>query len=534
LKQGAFVLNMQSGAQMVYWKEPPRSLLAFSLAGALLILLFREGFDPLFAQWFSKEEYSHAVMLPFICAFLIWQKKDVLERTDFTGSWWGVAGVLSGILLLLIGKQSALVVLMHYGFLCVLYGLALSYMGWKGFRVILVPLLVLFFMIPLPGILYSGLSNQLQLISSQLGVSIIRLFGITVHLTGNVIDLGSYKLQVVEACSGLRYLFPLVTLGFIAAYFFKGALWKRVLLFLSSLPITVLMNSFRVGVIGVLVEYWGQGQAEGFLHAFEGWVVFMLCMVLLIAEMWLLARIGNDGRPLTEVFGLEFPEPTPESARQRYRALTGRFQFSVILLLAVFLLSMLMPAPAEIIPERKSFVSFPYVIDGWKGRFRPHNQAIADSLRYDDYVKVDYRSPDRNVVNFFATYYKSQISGTMPHSPRACLPGGGWIISEFGQRDLGIVTSAGVPLVVNRSVIELGDQRQVVYYWFQQRGRSLTSEYHVKWFIFWDSIVDNRSDGALVRFSTMLNRDEELADGDRRLQELAGKVVPLLSGYLPD
>jgi exosortase len=107
-----------------------------------------------------------------------------------------------------------------------------------------VPLLLLGLMIPLPTFLYQGLSAQMQLISSQIGVAIIRLFNISVFLEGNVIDLGNYKLQVAEACNGLRYLFPLMALGFIAAYLFKGALWKRAVIFLSTIPITILMNSF--------------------------------------------------------------------------------------------------------------------------------------------------------------------------------------------------------------------------------------------------------------------------------------------------
>ena len=105
-----------------------------------------------------------------------------------------------------------------------------------------------------------------------------------------------------------------MTLGFIAAYFFKEAFWKRAVIFLSSIPITILMNSFRIGAIGVMVEHWGQSMAEGFLHDFEGWIIFMACTAILILEMWVLTHIGKDRKPLREAFGLEFPEPTPADA----------------------------------------------------------------------------------------------------------------------------------------------------------------------------------------------------------------------------
>ena len=257
------------------------------------------------------EEYGYAYIIPVVALFMIWQKRETLERLPFDGSWAGVVLVLIGVGLSLLGDLSTLYVVVQYAFLVVLAGLALTFMGWQGFKEIWVPLLLLAFMIPLPNFLYQSVSAQSQLISSQLGVAIIRLFGISVLLEGNVIDLGNYKLQVAEACNGLRYLFPLMALGFIAAYFFKGALWKRAIIFLSTIPITILMNSFRIGVIGIMVEHWGRATAEGFLHDFEGWVIFMACTAVIVGEMWLLAKIGARKQSLREVFAVEFPARVP-------------------------------------------------------------------------------------------------------------------------------------------------------------------------------------------------------------------------------
>ena len=131
--------------------------------------------------------------------------------------------------------------------------------GYSLFKVAFVPIFFLIFAIPLPYFLDAALSFRLQLISSQLGVFFIRLLQIPVYLEGNVIDLGSYKLQVVEACSGLRYLYPLMSLGFLTAYLFQAPLWQRALIFLSTIPITILMNSFRIALVGVLGDYWLAG-----------------------------------------------------------------------------------------------------------------------------------------------------------------------------------------------------------------------------------------------------------------------------------
>src|SRR5262249_11465682 len=154
---------------------------------------------------------------------------------------------------------------------------------------------------------------------SRIGVAIVRLFGISVFLEGNVIDLGIYKLEVAEACNGLRYLFPLMTLGFLFAYFFKAGWWKRVFLFLSSIPIAILMNSLRIGVIGVMVDRWGTKMAEGFLHDFQGWSVFMVSVGVMILEMIALSRVGGARQPWRQLFGVEFPPPRVRAAERSRR-----------------------------------------------------------------------------------------------------------------------------------------------------------------------------------------------------------------------
>src|SRR5581483_7395009 len=139
----------------------------------------------------------------------------------------------------------------------------------------------LIFAIPLPYFINAGVSLELQLVSSRLGVAFIRLFDVPVYLEGNLIDLGTYKLQVVEACSGLRYLFPLFSLSFLAAYLFQAPIWQRVLVLLSSIPITVAMNGFRIGIVGLTMDRWGPRMADGALHFFEGWIIFIASALVL-------------------------------------------------------------------------------------------------------------------------------------------------------------------------------------------------------------------------------------------------------------
>ena len=523
-----------AGASPSVWKETRWIWATLFIVATLLLFTFYEGLAQLVGVWGSKEEYSYGYLIPVITLFLIWQKKPQLEKTPFTGSWLGIVVVILGLGLLVLGNLSTLFLVVQYGFLLVLAGVALAFMGWRAFKIIAVPLTLLLFMIPLPQFFLQEISNQLQLVSSQIGVWVIRLFGISVFLEGNVIDLGTYKLQVVEACSGLRYLFPLMTLGFIVAYFFHAAFWKRAIVFLSTIPITILMNSFRIGVIGVLVEYWGVSMAEGFLHDFEGWVVFMACTGVLVAEIWILSRIGGDRRPLREVFGIELPGPTPANAHIQSRPLPAPLVVAVAIIFIGTVTSFLLPQRIELLPPRQDFTAFPGVLGDWQSKLGKIEQIYLDELKLDDYIMSDFEKPGTPAINLYVAYYASQRKGQSVHSPRTCIPGGGWKIVSLDRHAVDGVMLNGQVLQVNRAVIQMGEYRQLVYYWFQQRGRNLTNEYLVKWFLFWDALTKNRTDGALVRVTTLVRTDETLSDADHRLRDFAKIVSPRLKDHIPE
>lgn len=527
-------MHSASESKQFIWKISS-VMWAFIFAIAVLLgITFYAGIREMIYFWDRREEYSYGYMIPFITAFLIWQRKNILDRTEFSGSWVGVVVVLFGLVLFALGTLSTITTIVQYAFLIVIIGTALSITGRDGIKSILVPLLFLVFMIPLPGFFLNNLSSQLQLISSELGVAVIRAFGISVFLEGNVIDLGLYKLQVVEACNGLRYLFPLMSLSFICAYIFKGAFWKRAIIFLSSMPITVLMNSFRIGVIGVLVEYWGPAQAEGFLHDFEGWIVFMACFGIILIEIWLLARIGKNKMSLRDAFSIDMPDPAPKNINIRKRQLPKQYLVAGALLLAAAISSSFLAARAEIHPQRADFSSFPMKLGDWQGKSSSMEKIYLDALKLDDYILADYVKDGKSLTNLYAAYYVSQRTGESAHSPRSCIPGGGWRIMSISPQLLDGVTYGDQPFRVNRLVIQKGEYKQLVYYWFQQRGRIINNEYMVKWYLFWDALTRNRTDGALVRLIAMIPPGGDVAAADKQLAEFSRQVVGRLKEYIPD
>src|ERR1019366_6008769 len=493
------------------------ALVAFS--GPLLELVNR---------WIKQEEYSHGFLIPVIVAWLLWTRRDALIASIGRPSWTGPALILLAAVMHIVGKLSALFIFSQVGFVIALIGIALSVGGISLLRVTFVPIVFLLFAIPLPYFIDSVLTLQLQFISSELGTFFIRLFQIPVYLEGNVIDLGYYKLQVVEACSGLRYLYPLLSLGFLAAYLFQAPMWQRALVFLSTIPITIAMNGFRIGMVGVTVDRWGIGMADEALHFFEGWIIFVACSGLLAGEIYLFARFS--GKTISEVF--DFAK-VKASLPNGFKSTTGDLLpvlTSLLLLSAVGLAVTLVSGRSEIVPERARFASFPSRIGQWQGHTSLLDTATEQALGLSDYILSDYSKPDGKAVNLYVAYYASQRTGESPHSPIVCIPGGGWLITKLERTNY---VDRGTELPLNRVVIEKDSTKELVYYWFDERGRKIANEYWSKWYLLAGSIVKNRSDGSLVRLSTPVFRGESEHDADVRLRSFMKDVVPNLAQYLP-
>jgi exosortase D (VPLPA-CTERM-specific) len=511
---------------------PLYSLLAVAVVAA--VVPFAKVLGGIYNIWNLKPEYSHGIIIPVLSAVLIWRQREELRRLPFTGSWFGLLLIAGGLALRLVGESTTIETLEHYAFLLVIYGLVLTLTGPVIFRRLWMPLLILVFAIPLPSIFNNALSLQLQLLSSQLGVAVIRAAGISVLLEGNVIDLGSYQLEVAEACSGLRYLLPLMTLAFIVAYLFRGPMWKRIVIFLSSIPITVAMNSLRIGLIGITVDRWGKSMAEGALHDFEGWVVFMFSTGALLLTAVGLTRVGRSRTKWSEAFNFG-PAPAPSAAAQTEGAqsVPKSFIAAALLILVGAAADVAMPAPQLITPARTNFDEFPNKLGEWVGQREQLQSVYLDALQLDDYVLANYVSSDGHSVSFFSAYYQKQDADRHVHSPHDCIPGGGWEIQTFGQSPFP-ASRAGETFPANRAVIQLGSNRAVVYYWFQARGRRFTNEYVMKGYLFWDALTRHRTDGALVRLVAPLAPGARESDVDSRIMQFGTLVETQLSRYIPD
>jgi len=185
-------------------------------------------------------------------------------------------------------------------------------------------------------------------------------------------------------------------------------------------------------------------------------------------------------------------------------------------------------------PERAAFSTFPMSIGPWLGRTSTLGPDVLGVLKLDDYILADFRQGTEATISFYAAYYSSQRQGAAPHSPLVCMPGGGWQITDSTQRNFSLASQQGGDFSYNRAIIRNGDSTQLVYYWYQERGKGIASEYWAKWNLFRDALLMNRSDGALVRLVTPLGAKETEEAADKRLTAFATAIMPLLPRYIPN
>ena len=365
------------------------------------------------------------------------------------------------------------------------------------------PVFHLIFMLPLPQVLFWKLTIALQTISSVIGVWIVSQAGVAVYLEGNVIDLGVYKLQVAEACSGLRYLFPILSFSYLFAILYRGPIWHKLVLLISAAPLTVLMNSVRIGVIGILVDRYGIEQAEGFLHFFEGWVVFLLCVGILFLMAIGLQRFSPTPMPLADAIDLDFEGFGGILARLPAIRPSRFLGLGVCVTAGISALWLLAPHHPTVTPDRAGLDIFPTSIGSWQASTERLDPDIEQVLAADDYLNAYYRSPDEaDVVALFVAYYKKQTEGQGIHSPQVCLPSGGWEVFNLQEVPLDMTASGYGTFRANRAIIQKGLTKQLVYYWFEGRGQRETNDVRAKLKVLKDSLFKGRTDGALVRYVT--------------------------------
>jgi len=526
----------EHGGQMI--KAKSWSWLLAGVYCVILSVLYFSTVRWLITTDWVREDYSYSYFIPPILLYLIWQKRSGLSSIPSTQTWMGLPVLIVGLLLFWVGELSGEFFSLYISLWLSVIGLCWLHMGWKKMKVIIFPLGYSLAMFPLPNLLMANTSLRLKLISSKIGVFFMHLVGMSAYREGNIIDLGFAQLQVVDACAGLRYLIPLLVLSILVAYYMKDPLWKRITIIASSVPLSIVTNSLRIALTGILYKYFGEKIATGFFHDFSGWFIFMTSFGILLLEIKLLrkskpSQVISSGKDTSESKPFFQKEQYSSSPIARTPLIGSRFIVAVLLLVITIVLSRGMEF-REHIPIRKSLHELPLQIGPWSGERKAMDQQFLDALTFSDYMIVDYQDPSGKNVNFYIAYYEKQRKGESIHSPSTCLPGSGWIFSESVDCTITSGNTDHSAFTVKKVLMENNGNRQVMYYWFPQRGRILTNPFQLKFYTFWDALTKKRTDGALVRMITPIYEKESVREAEDRLRSFASVIAPLLPAFIPN
>ena len=498
---------------------------------------FIDGLDALLAAW-QTPEYSHGPLIPLLSAlmFLKELKPYPPQPGPKSDRWPGVAVLLLAFIAGALGKLSRIDDIVAYATIIWVAGILLVSFGWKTGRNFWPPVLHLVFMLPLPGVLYYKLSTWLQMVSSEIGVWLLQLMSVPVYLEGNIIDLGVMRLHVAEACSGLRYLFPIMSFSYIFALLYRGPRWHKAVLLLAAVPITVFMNSVRIAMAGIIANYYGVEWLEGFTHFFEGWVIFIACIVLLfgLARLMLLF---HPGRPsLADALDLDMSGMAPQLGRIRLVQPSAAMITAALMGLVALGAWQIVPENRGTPAERTPFALFPQQLGDWKqtGPEERLTPGIAQALGADDYrqatMALDGTTPP---VGLFMAFYNDQSKGGV-HSPEICLPSSGWEIAKLERVDIAPRLGLEGDFPLNRAIIQKGEARMMVYYWFQQGNRRVAWDFAAKFYLLADGIRTGNTDGGLVRLTTVMGRGESEEAAEARLLDMTREIAPILPKFIPE
>lgn len=264
---------------------------------AFLLLLWLTAFAPIIPSmvntWFSHSDNSHAVLVPFVSLYFIWEKRADILRLQSRGSNAGLVLLALCLSFYAVSFVGGIAFFCRLMLVASLIAVVWSCLGTKVLRLLAFPLGFLFFIIPVPDTLLNLVSFPLQLLATKVSANLIAYCSIPVYREGNMLFFLNTQLEVAEACSGIRSIMALTMISAIFAYISEGAVWRRTTLVLAAIPIAFIANILRVTGTGILAHFYGDKVARGFLHDFSGLVVFLFGLIMLFGLYSLLKRIGK-------------------------------------------------------------------------------------------------------------------------------------------------------------------------------------------------------------------------------------------------
>nr|MBF0223126.1 VPLPA-CTERM-specific exosortase XrtD [Desulfobulbaceae bacterium] len=499
----------------------------FFFIGAILISFvagFWTSLAELLIRWDSGDNsYGYLVIPLFV--YLCWEERKTFHFEKFTINPFGTIPILLALGLILIGEFGSVETLVYAGMWGCIVGTFFFLYGWRC-RPLIFSFIVLLFIIPLPPYINNMLTFKLKILASNLSVDLLRLSGVKVFLEGNIIDLGASKLQVVDACSGLRYVMPMFLMALLLGHQFTAIFWRKLSLVVLVLPISVTINAFRIYATGMLTE-WGYPElAENFFHDFAGMVIFLLGGAALLLFVLLVNRLFPPNHT-ARMPGHDFKGKVSTKRHLAFASMA----ISILFVLGSFVLNSY--SKTIIIPDRTTFEQFPTELAGWQGTKIILSQEILDQLWSDDYVNIAFTNPGKaNRIFLLIPYYEYQETRHTAHAPESCMLGGGWSILASAKTVIKPTGGESVPVM--KSLMQKGDHKLISIYFFLQRGKVITSPWMNKFHLMLGAMSERRTDGALVRIEMTVSPGQSLEEEYVELQQFFSAMWPLLPDYIPN
>ena len=511
---------------------------------------------------------------------------------EFSWSAWGLIPIVLSVLLIIVGEIGSVETLLYAGLWGCVAGTIFILYGLRS-RHLIFPLFILFFIVPLPPFVNRILTFNLKLSASKLSVLMLQMTGVSVLQEGNIIDLGISQLQVADACSGLRYLMPMLLTALLVGYFFNKKLWQKIVLVLMVVPLSIFVNAVRIWITGMLTVNGYEKLAQSFFHDFSGWLIYMIAGAFLVVAALVLKRLSkdqgsrikdqssrlkakssklyssnqlnqlnksnhlndhNDPNDLNEHNDPNDPNDldNPNNSTNLTNLtnttnITNKtnktnptvwpkpilITITLCLLFAVSGWALKEIPSAGNLPQRTTFDSFPMQIGQWQGDRHYIPKEILDQLWADDYVSATFsKANSANQINLLIPFYQYQGTRHTAHAPQSCMLGAGWAL--FNSKDQTINLNPHGAIKIKTMTWQRDDYKLLGSYFFFQRGRVITSPWMNKFYLMWDAFTKRRTDGALVRVEMTVASGQPMDHAYKVLEGFIAELWPILPKYVPE
>jgi len=505
-----------------------RERFAAALVAALLLLAFAPTLLELGAEWFKHAEYGHGLLMPPVAAWMIWERRSrlkALRRTGRGSPWLEIASALALVplaVLLLLGEMRLSWFLKPLAFVGALAACIAILYSWEGLKALLAPLFVLCLMCPIPWRVLVGITLPLKRHATVLATGLADLSGLDASLQGNLIHVpGISSLQIVDQCSGVRSLVSLVSVALLGCLFWRRHWLLKVVVVVSCVPIAIIFNALRIWLTALLSVHVSPEAAQGFFHLFEGFLLFGVAALGLLGWAFTLGRIfprrASDAavapaqpprqvrqdRPLLRAIAVAFAAVTLAGSAYGAQQVRGRLGSSGADAAAVARMS-------------AAFATLPLEIDGYRGEHRVWDENTVKASGADAYGSVQYVDSKRQIYDLY-------VGGALRndenfHAPNVCMPSAGWETLSAEES-----TRPGMPM--RRLLLQRGEERMLVYYWFQAGDRLAGNEWAVRFYRLLDLLRGQALSPTLI-VSVYVPVEEDVAATDVAAHRFLDALAP--------